>query len=103
MKPSGHTLKGIILSAAAMGPRLTACLLAVILVSLVLGVLPPLILQQAIDSLTAGSATARGTALPGSSVLRPHRPVGPRRFGEGILYHRIRPESDPPYPHRDGG
>lgn len=60
MKPSGHTLKGIILSAAAMGPRLTACLLAVILVSLVLGVLPPLILQQAIDSLTAGSATARG-------------------------------------------
>lgn len=60
MKPSGHTLKGIILSAAAMGPRLTACLLAVILVSLVLGVLPPLILQQAIDSLTAGSATAKG-------------------------------------------
>ena len=60
MKPSGHTLKGIILSAAAMSPRLTACLLAVILVSLVLGVLPPLILQQAIDSLTAGSATARG-------------------------------------------
>lgn len=65
MKPSGHTLKGIILSAAAMGPRLTACLLAVILVSLVLGVLPPLILQQAIDSLTAGSATAKGLLLLG--------------------------------------
>lgn len=65
MKPSGHTLKGIILSAAAMGPRLTACLLAVILVSLVLGVLPPLILQRAIDSLTAGSATAKGLLLLG--------------------------------------
>ena len=65
MNPSTHTLKGIILSAAAMGPRLTACLLAVILVSLVLGVLPPLILQQAIDSLTAGSATARGLLLLG--------------------------------------
>lgn len=65
MNPSTHTLKGIILSAAAMGPRLTACLLAVILVSLVLGVLPPLILQQAIDSLTAGSATAKGLLLLG--------------------------------------
>ncbi|WP_416177175.1 ABC transporter ATP-binding protein [Dialister sp.] len=65
MKPSGHTLKGIILSAAAMEPRLTACLLAVILVSLVLGVLPPLILQRAIDSLTAGSATAKGLLLLG--------------------------------------
>lgn len=65
MKPSGHTLKGIILSAAAMGPRLTACLLAVILVSLVLGVLPPLILQRAIDSLTAGSATAKDLLLLG--------------------------------------
>lgn len=65
MNPSTHTLKGIILSAAAMGPRLTACLLAVILVSLVLGVLPPLILQRAIDSLTAGSATAKGLLLLG--------------------------------------
>jgi ATP-binding cassette subfamily B protein len=65
MNPSTHTLKGIILSAAAMEPRLTACLLAVILVSLVLGVLPPLILQQAIDSLTAGSATAKGLLLLG--------------------------------------
>ena len=65
MKPTSHTLKGIILSAAAMGPRLTACLLAVILVSLVLGVLPPLILQQAIDSLTAGIATAKGLLLLG--------------------------------------
>lgn len=65
MNPSTHTLKGIILSAAAMEPRLTACLLAVILVSLVLGVLPPLILQRAIDSLTAGSATAKGLLLLG--------------------------------------
>lgn len=65
MNPSTHTLKGIILSAAAMGPRLTACLLAVILVSLVLGVLPPLILQRVIDSLTAGSATAKGLLLLG--------------------------------------
>ena len=65
MKPTSHTLKGIILSAAAMGPRLTACLLSVILVSLVLGVLPPLILQRAIDSLTAGIATAKGLLLLG--------------------------------------
>lgn len=57
MHEKRNSLKQIILSAISVHPRLTAALLAVILLSLTLGVLPPLVLQKAIDSLTDGTVT----------------------------------------------
>lgn len=57
MHEKRNSLKQIVLSAISVHPRLTAALLAVILLSLTLGVLPPLVLQRAIDSLTDGTVT----------------------------------------------
>lgn len=57
MHEKRNSLKQIVLSAISVHPRLTAALLAVILLSLTLGVLPPLVLQKAIDSLSDGTVT----------------------------------------------
>lgn len=65
MQEKQNGLKQIVLSAISAHPRLTFALLAVILISLTLGVLPPLVLQRAIDSLTGGTATVRSLILWG--------------------------------------
>ncbi|WP_299143693.1 ABC transporter ATP-binding protein [uncultured Dialister sp.] len=65
MRESKASLKRIIFTAISARPGLTLSLLAVILVSLILGVLPPLVLKRAIDSLTIGAIDARGLLLFG--------------------------------------
>ena len=65
MKHTENHLKRLVLSVIFTHRYLTAALAGVILFSLILGILPPLVLQRAIDSLTAGDATEQSMLLWG--------------------------------------
>lgn len=65
MHDTRNSLKRIILSAISTHRWLALSLLAVIILSLTLGILPPLVLQRAIDSLTAEIIDPKGLLLLG--------------------------------------
>ena len=65
MHDTRNSLKRIILSAISTHRWLALSLLAVITLSLTLGILPPLVLQRAIDSLTAEIIDPKGLLLLG--------------------------------------